>query len=310
MSNTKENQKPKTHFTDIEQSGWVARCPKAIQPYLVLGRFDRPIGVYLLLFPCLMSYTMALFHTTPKPFEPHYALPYFLFIVGAIVMRAAGCVINDLWDHNLDKSVERTATRPLASGAVSKFQALLFLACLLSIGLLVLIQFNLFAIMLGLASIIPVILYPLAKRVTYWPQFVLGLTFNWGALMGWAVMHGSLSPQAWLLYIGCLCWTIAYDTIYAYQDIEDDFKIGIKSTALLFKERGKIYVGGFYALSAALFATAISSFFALLPALHMIWIVLKWDRTSQASSLAFFKANRITGWLFVLAILLHYYSGF
>tara|TARA_Y100001934_G_C12354533_1_gene777335 strand:+ start:1542 stop:2477 length:936 start_codon:yes stop_codon:yes gene_type:complete len=297
MSNKNNDKQPKKNilFTDISRTDWIEALPKKVRPYFYLARMDRTIGSWLLLFPCWISYAFA---TLPnRPIDFNYVENYLYFMFGAMVMRSAGCVINDLWDHKIDTKVERTVGRPIASGAVSKLQAFIFLGFLLLIGLIILLQFNGQTIILGFISIIPVCLYPLAKRFTYWPQLVLGLTFNWGALMGWTAYYTSLSWEAFMLYAACICWTIGYDTIYAYQDIEDDQKIGVKSTALYFKENGKKAVAFFYALSLICFNLVFMSLWIVLPMLHFLWQIRNWDMNSQQSSLDMFKSNRIAGWL-------------
>ncbi|MBC6440973.1 MAG: 4-hydroxybenzoate octaprenyltransferase [Rhodospirillales bacterium] len=223
-------------------ASWVdARAPGPLRPWLHLARAGGPIGYWLLMWPCWWSVALAgggLLHVDL----------FVLFLIGAIVMRAAGCVINDILDRDIDAQVERTRTRPLASGAVTLRGALIYLALLLLLGLAVLLQLNKAAIIIGAASLGLVALYPLMKRLTYWPQLFLGLTFNWGALVGWTAMEGSLSLAPLMLYAGCICWTIGYDTIYAHQDKADDIKIGVKSTALRFGNRTKPIVSVFYVL--------------------------------------------------------------
>ncbi len=217
--------------------------------------------------------------------------------------------MNDLWDRDLDKMVERTKNRPIASGAVSPKKALIFLISLLIMGLIILLQFNLTTILLGFATIPLIASYPLMKRITWWPQAFLGLTFNFSALMGWSAITGTIEPAAIILYSGCVFWTIGYDTIYAHQDKEDDVMAGIKSTARLFGDYSKYWVSGSYALSMACFTMSslmtkhweISSFILLLPALHMFWQIVKWDIHNQKSALTIFKSNQITGILLLIA---------
>ena len=305
MNNAKKEKKA---FTDITKPSWIEAFPKSMRPYFYLARLDRTIGSWLLLFPCWVSYSYAALPQAPLEFE--LIRPFFYFVFGAMVMRSTGCVINDLWDHKIDQSVERTQSRPIASGEVSKKQALIFLFGLLAIGLIILLQFNFETILLGFLSLFLVILYPLAKRYTYWPQFVLGLTFNWGSLMGFSAFYGDLTFDAFLLYAACICWTIGYDTIYAYQDIEDDQKIGVKSTALLFKDNGKKAVALFYALSLIFFNLVFQSLWIAIPMLHFLWQLKKWDMNDQASSLAMFKSNRMAGWLLLVCCLGAVWTGF
>ena len=220
---------------DAPSGNWVdARAPQAWKPYLRLARFDRPIGAWLLLFPTWWSQALAEV-SIGQPFPNLWYL--LLFWLGAFIMRGAGCTYNDIVDRDYDARVARTAARPIPSGQVSVTQAYVFLAVLCAAGLLVLIQFNAFTIALGASSLLLIAVYPFAKRFTYWPQLVLGLTFKWGALVGWAAVTGSLSWAAFALYAGSVLWTIGYDTIYAHQDKEDDALVGLKSTALRFGRR-------------------------------------------------------------------------
>lgn len=219
------------------------QCHRDIQPYMRLIRFDRPIGSWLLFWPCGWSIALS---AAPGAWPDPFMLA--IFASGAFVMRGAGCTINDMWDRKIDAQVERTKERPLASGELSQFDALVFLSAQLGIGLLVLLQLNLYSIVLGATSLGLVIVYPLMKRVTYWPQFVLGMAFNWGALLGWSATQGHVLWSACLpLYAAGVCWTIVYDTIYAHQDKVDDLMIGIKSTALRFGDNTKLWLTGFSA---------------------------------------------------------------
>lgn len=217
----------------IPASSWVDRLPRKVRPYLHLTRVDKPIGTLLLYYPCAWSITMASY-ALHAPFT--MPLAYLsLFGLGALVMRGAGCTINDMWDRNLDKAVARTRDRPLSRGDVTLRQAVTFLGAQLTVGLGVLTQLNWYSILLGASSLSIVIIYPLMKRVTYWPQAVLGLAFNWGALLGWSAVAGSVDWSVCLpLYAGGICWTLVYDSIYAHQDKVDDVNVGIHSTALLF----------------------------------------------------------------------------
>ncbi|XP_076767227.1 ubiquinone biosynthesis protein COQ2, mitochondrial [Xylocopa sonorina] len=221
----------------------VNNCPSIIQPYLRLIRLDKPIGSWLLFWPCGWSIAMA---ASPGALPDPYLLS--LFGMGAFIMRGAGCTINDMWDQDIDGMVARTKNRPLVTGEISPLQSLAFLGCQLSLGLLILLQLNLYSIILGASSLVLVILYPVMKRVTYWPQLILGMTFNWGALLGWSAVHGSCNWSVCLpLYTAGIFWTLLYDTIYAHQDKMDDVIVGIKSTALKFGDRTKIYLSGFSA---------------------------------------------------------------
>lgn len=286
---------------DSSPTNWVDRwAPASWRPFLRLGRFDRPIGIWLLLFPCWWSQTLAEV-TRLEPYPNPYLLA--LFAVGATAMRAAGCAYNDLIDQDIDANVQRTAGRPLPSGQVTPTQAIVFIVVCLMAGLLVLLRLNTYSFWLGVASLGLVAIYPFAKRVTSYPQFILGLAFNWGALMGWAAVKGSIGPPAIALYTGCILWTIGYDTIYAHQDKEDDTLLGLGSTALLFGENTVSYVGGLYLaavvlwlLAGALAGTHLVYFLAVtLVFLQMAWQVSTLDTGDAANCLRRFKSNRDVG---------------
>ena len=223
--------------------------PGPLRPFALLIRLDKPIGTWLLLWPGLWSIALAADGLPDIRFLA-------LFAAGALVMRSAGCVYNDIVDREFDAQVARTRDRPIASGAIGIKTAIAFLALLLAGGLAILLQFNLFAILLGVASLALVFTYPLMKRITYWPQAFLGLTFNWGALLGWAAIEGGLAWPAGLLYAGGIAWTLGYDTIYAHQDKEEDALIGVKSSALVLGDKTKPWLWVFYSLTAAGFAVA------------------------------------------------------
>jgi len=289
---------------------WVdTLAPAWSRPYLRLARLDRPIGSWLLLLPCWWSSALA-------AIAAHHAAPSFvhlaLFLVGAFAMRGAGCTWNDIVDRDLDGSVERTRSRPIPSGQVTVVQAFVFLALQALIGLAVLISFNTFTIALGIASLAIVAVYPFMKRITYWPQIVLGLAFSWGALMGWAAAFGRLDAPAFLLYAGSIAWVIGYDTIYAHQDREDDALIGIKSTALLFGERTKPMLTLFYALAvmligAAGFLAGAGPVFAIglfAFAAHLAWQVIRLDIADPDRCLALFKSDRDAGLILFAGLLL------
>src|SRR5436189_4801558 len=234
---------------------WVdTRAPLWSRPYLRLSRLDRPIGSWLLLMPCWWSAALAagVAHDLRR-------LPFILllFLIGAFVMRGAGCTWNDITDRDLDAKVERTRSRPIPAGQVSVTQALIFLVAQALIGLAVLLQFNRFAIFTGIASLLIVAIYPFMKRITWWPQVVLGLAFSWGALMGFAADFARIDLVAVVLYAGSIAWVIGYDTIYAHQDIEDDALIGIKSTARLFGENTKPALAVFYGIAVVLIGVAL-----------------------------------------------------
>jgi 4-hydroxybenzoate polyprenyltransferase len=289
---------------------WVdTLAPSWSRPYLRLARLDRPIGSWLLLLPCWWSSALAAVAAhKAAPSLVHLAL----FFVGAFAMRGAGCTWNDIVDRDLDASVERTRSRPIPSGQISVVQAAVFLVLQALIGFAVLISFNTFTIALGIASLAIVAVYPFMKRITYWPQTVLGLAFSWGALMGWAGAFGRLDVPAVLLYAGSIAWVIGYDTIYAHQDREDDALIGIKSTALLFGARTKPMLALFYALAviligAAGFAAGAGAVFALglfAFAAHLIWQIIRLDIADPDRCLALFKSDRDAGLILFAGLLL------
>lgn len=287
---------------DAQPGNWVDRlAPAGWRPYLRLARFDRPIGAWLLLFPCWWGQTLAeLSLGRPYP-NPLYLA---LFLIGAFLMRGTGCTYNDIVDRDYDRSVARTASRPIPSGQVSVPQAYAFLLVLCLGGLLVLLQFNLFTVLLGVSSLLLVAVYPFMKRLTYWPQFVLGLTFKWGALVGWSAVTGSLAPATVALYAGSVLWTIGYDTIYAHQDKDDDLAVGLKSTALRFGNATPRWLTAFYAGAIGLWGVAgalAGGRFGLLLALafagaHFAWQIRTLDTADADNCLARFKSNRWVGW--------------
>ncbi|MGE3148530.1 MAG: 4-hydroxybenzoate octaprenyltransferase [Pseudorhodoplanes sp.] len=289
---------------------WVDHAaPAWSRPYLRLSRFDRPIGWWLLLIPCWWSAGLAAIQANAAYPSPWHL---FLFFVGALTMRGAGCTWNDIVDRDLDSRVERTRSRPIPSGQVSVRAAFVFLAAQALIGLLVLLQFNSFTIFLGFASLVVIAIYPLLKRITYWPQIGLGLAFSWGALMGWAAAFGRLDPPAFLLYAGSIAWIIAYDTIYAHQDREDDALIGIKSTARLFGEKTRPMLGVFFGATVVLIGlagvAAGAGFFFLTGlcafATHLAWQTWRLDIDDPALCLRLFKSNRDAGLILFAGLLL------
>ena len=268
---------------------WVdTHAPSWSRPYLRLARFDRPIGGWLLLMPCWWSAALAAGVAGNLGQLP---LTIVLFFVGAFVMRGAGCTWNDITDRDLDALVERTRSRPIPAGQVSVPQAVIFLVAQALIGLVVLLQFNRFAVMTGIASLVVVAIYPFMKRITYWPQVALGLAFSWGALMGFAVLLGRIDAAALWLYAGSISWVIGYDTIYAHQDIEDDALIGVKSTALLFGARTRPALTAFYAMAVVLIGVALAlakagalGWIALaIFAAHLAWQIVRLDISDAAS---------------------------
>jgi 4-hydroxybenzoate polyprenyltransferase len=289
---------------------WVdGAAPDWLRPYLRLARLDRPIGSWLLLMPCWWSSGLAAVQAGdafPNPW--HIAL----FFIGAFAMRGAGCTWNDIVDRDLDGRVERTRSRPIPSGQVSVTQAAAFLVLQALVGLLVLLQFNRFAVAAGIVSLAVVAVYPFMKRFTYWPQIGLGLAFSWGALMGWAAAFGRLDLPAYLLYAGSIAWVIGYDTIYAHQDREDDALIGIKSTALLFGARTKPALAVFYSVAVMLlglagwtagagpvFTIGLAAFAA-----HLAWQVVRLDIADPGTCLMIFKSNRDAGLILFATLVL------
>lgn len=293
-------------FTDIRRGGWVARLPERYLPYVLLARLDRPIGAWLLFLPGLWAICL-----TAKNFW--WGLWFtVLFGIGSVVMRGAGCVVNDLWDRKMDAMVERTRGRPLASGMVTPMQALSFLAGLCAIGLAILLTLNNSAKLLGVASLVLVVLYPLAKRVTWWPQAFLGLTFGWGAPLGFAAARGHLTWPVLFLYLGAIFWIIGYDTIYAHQDREDDTLIGVKSTARLFGTRTREALCILYGLAFLMLLIAMSGFslhpwgywLMVVPGALLVWQIVRLDIDNPARCLALFKLNREVGLAVAAAILI------
>ena len=292
--------------TDIRSGGWVARLPQAWRPYALLMRLDRPIGSWLLFLPGLWAFAMV---------APDWRQGLWLtalFGLGAVLMRGAGCVVNDLWDRDLDRQVERTAGRPLASGALRPRHALVFLALVLAAALLILLQLNRTAQVLGVASLIPVVLYPLAKRVTDWPQAVLGVIFSWAAPMGYAAVTGGLDAAAFALWAAGFFWILGYDTIYAHQDREDDALVGIRSSALRLGDKTRPFLILCYGLTMALLALAgwlagLAPWYLLgraLPGAMLARQVIQLDIADPALCLRLFKANRDVGLAIAAAFLL------
>ena len=292
--------------TDIRTSGWVARLPQAWRPYALLMRLDRPIGSWLLFLPGLWAFAMV---------APDWRQGLWLtalFGLGAVLMRGAGCVVNDLWDRDLDRQVERTAGRPLASGALRARHALVFLALVLAVALLILLQLNRTAQVLGVASLIPVVLYPLAKRVTDWPQAVLGVIFSWAAPMGYAAVTGGLDAAAFALWAAGFFWILGYDTIYAHQDREDDALVGIRSSALRLGDKTRPFLILCYGLTMALLVLAgwlagLTPWYLLglaVPGAMLARQVMQLDIADPALCLRLFKANRDVGLAIAVAFLL------
>jgi len=297
---------------DTVDRDWVGRLPPPIQPYLRLMRLDRPIGTWLLFWPCMLGLLLGAAEGD-RPFGGwHDARLTALFALGSIVMRGAGCTYNDIVDRNVDARVARTQGRPLPSGAVSLRDAWMFLVAQCVLGFAILVQFNALTIELGLGSLALIAAYPFMKRITWWPQAWLGLTFNWGALVAFAAVTATLDVADAMLYVGLFFWTLGYDTIYAHQDKDDDALIGVKSTARLLGERSSKWILIFYAMAFTLVLAAgftehagwPFAFLMLLAAGHMLWQVRRLDITRSEICLRLFRANRDTGALMALAFLL------
>ncbi len=301
-------------IADAGAGNWVVRnMPSQFLPYAQLMRLDRPIGWWLLLLPCWWGLALGHVAQDRTGLNVWYAV---LFFFGAVVMRGAGCAINDIVDRDIDAKVARTKMRPLPSGRISVQAALAFTVLLLFCGLAILLQFNWFTVWLAVSSLVIVAVYPFMKRFTYFPQFVLGLAFNWGALVGWSALHGGLHLAPLLLYAGGVSWTMAYDTIYAHQDKEDDVLIGVKSTALRFGNRTPVFLlicfGVALALIDASFWIAGTHFIAhvavVIAALHAAWQIARFDADDSKLCLKLFKANRTFGLLILCGLLLDIYT--
>jgi len=313
---TIQSRQGQGRVADAPSGHWVYRVlPRVLWPYAQLARWDRPIGWQLLLWPCWWSVAMAA-SAHAQPGAPLASVMpslwhLLLFLAGAIAMRGAGCTYNDLVDEDFDAMVERTRSRPLPSGQVSRRQAWGFLVVQALVGLAVLLQFNWFTVALGVASLAIVAVYPFAKRVTDWPQFVLGLAFSWGAPMGWAAHFGSLELAPALLYFGSILWVIGYDTIYAHQDKEDDALVGVRSTARLFGARTKQALVLLYGGALLFFFVAFANAAVPMPALagllaagaHMWRQIRVLDIDDPDQCLRLFRSNNIVGWLIFLGLL-------
>ena len=294
---------------DAVASHWFEALPPGIKPWAQLMRLDRPIGTWLLFWPCVMGLVLGAI-ADERNFTDWRDLYYVaLFGLGAVIMRGAGCAFNDIMDRDYDAQVARTAGRPIPSGRISVKEAWGLVIALCLWGLLILQQFNWFAVALGAASLLLVAAYPFMKRVTFWPQAWLGLTFNWGALLAFAAETGRLDWPVVMLYAGLLCWTLGYDTIYAHQDKEDDALIGVKSTALLLGGQSRKWILRFYAISFTLILAAGFAehagwpfgFVLLAAGGHMLWQVRRLKIDDAQNCLMLFRANRTTGGLMALA---------
>lgn len=303
---TQRSKTSYNHFSDIPVNGWVERwMPVWSHPYIRLARYDRPIGTWLLLFPCWWSIGLASNSLVHVWF-------FASFGIGAVIMRGAGCTINDILDRKLDVQVARTRNRPLPSGQVTLLNAYLFLIVQLVLGFLILLTLNTFACLIGAASLVLVFSYPFMKRITFWPQFFLGLTFNWGALVGWAAVHSELSETALCLYAAGLFWTLGYDTIYAHQDKRDDPIAGVKSTARKFGLNSRMWIYFFYSTAIVLFVITGQKagsgwmFYVglLLGSVQLLWQVWDVKLFAPKDCLAKFNSNRLFGWALLTGIVL------
>ena len=279
--------------------------PEKIHYYFELIRLNKPIGFMLLLWPCWFSLAYL-------EFSEQYLLSYYiLFFIGSVIMRSAGCIINDLMDQDIDSKIERTATRPLASNKIDNFSAIIFLFMLLIIGLLILLQFKTPSILVGLLCTPLIVLYPLMKRITFWPQLFLGIIFNWGVIICSIEFFGTVTNEYLILYLACVLWTIGYDTIYAYQDLKDDKKNSIKSTAVLFEDKGKYLVLSSYTLMFIMigylsFNQGIEMIKLLVYFGIFIYIVvniIRWDHKSEQNSGKKFRQNNLFGAIIFLYLL-------
>ncbi len=277
------------------------------QIFIQLTRLNRPIGFLLLFWPCAWGLTLGYYYINETTLYFKYLI---LFFLGSVLMRSAGCIFNDIVDKDFDKKVERTKNRPIASGKISVLESFIYVVLLCLAAFLILMQFNKLTIILGMSSMILAFAYPFMKRITYWPQLFLGLTFNWGIVMGWTAMTNDLSIEPFILYVAAIFWTLGYDTIYGIQDIHDDEIIGVKSTSIKFKNNVKFFVGTCYSLCVFLILTIffmiqINKFFLLLaiPFVSTLIYQLKIFKVSNSEScLAAFKNNNLTGLLIFIFI--------
>ncbi len=305
-----ESENTTGRVADSVDGNWVDRhAPPWSRPYLRLSRADRPIGSWLLLLPCWWSLPLAIMTTSTASILGTIWIAL-ACAIGAILMRGAGCSWNDFADRKLDAEVRRTRSRPLPSGQVTPIHALIWMVIQALLAFALLLTFNPFTIVLGIAALIPVAFYPFAKRVSWWPQIFLGIAFNWGALLAWAAIAGKISPGALLLYAAGIFWTLFYDTIYAHQDREDDGLIGIRSTARLLGAHTKFWLAGFAVAAVLLMVMAIT--IALIPhtdlkvvlialggaivfGIHLTWQLVKLDISNPDNCLMLFRANRDAG---------------
>ena len=294
---------------DAPANNWVDQyAPNWLKPYARLARWDRPLPLMMLFWPCAFSLALYAIAEPTRGFDWRAAI---LMLLGSVLMRGAGCTFNDIIDRDIDTKVARTRSRPIPSGQVTTRQAFAFLVAQAILGLLILLQFNAFTVLLGIASLVLVAIYPFMKRITWWPQAFLGLAFSYGALVGWSSQTGGLNLAPLFLYFGCIAWTIGYDTIYALQDIEDDALIGVKSTARLFGRRTRMLVSVFYGLAFLLWLVAATlagagvlfAVLSLITAGLLAWQVQSLDNTQPGNALAKFHSNNLVGIALSLALL-------
>jgi len=268
--------------------------------FVQLTRLNRPIGILLLFWPCVWGLTLAYYYSRETTLYLKYII---LFFLGSVLMRSAGCIFNDIVDRDFDKKVQRTKERPIASGKISVFGAIIYIILLCSMALLILLQFNLLTIILGLSSMILAFSYPFMKRITYWPQLFLGLTFNWGIIIGWTSIVNDISVEPMILYFAAIFWTLGYDTIYGLQDMHDDEIIGIKSTSIKFKKNVKVFIGTCYSLCVLFilvlcFMIEVNKYLLILSIffiLSLFYQIKIFKIDNQESCLAAFKINNLTG---------------
>jgi len=306
---TEHDDVGETKPADAISGGWVDQSPKGLRPFLRLMRMDRPIGSWLLFWPCAFGLIIGAAADGRMFPDPVYVL---LMAIGSVVMRGAGCTYNDIIDRDIDAQVARTRGRPIPSGAVSVAAAWVLAVTLSLVGFAILVTFNLLTIILGVSSLMLVAVYPFMKRITWWPQIWLGLTFNWGAILGFTAEAGELTLPALVLYAGCFFWTLGYDTIYAHQDKEDDALIGVKSTARRLDLLTKPWLYGFF--SATFFLILIAGLLAglgfvfavalLVAGVHMIWQLRALDIERPLLCLKLFRSTRDTGALIAVAMFL------
>jgi len=279
--------------------------PEKINNYLELIRLNKPIGFMLLLWPCWFSLA---YINLPQHTLINY---YLLFLFGAVIMRSAGCIINDLVDQNIDSKIERTALRPIAAKKISNLHAIIFLIILLTIGLLILLQFKFETILAGLVCTPLIVMYPFMKRITFWPQLFLGIVFNWGIIICSVEFFGTITKEFFIFYLACIFWTIGYDTIYAFQDLKDDIKNKIKSTAVLFRDKGKYLVLTSYTLMFLLIGylsflktnKLVTMFFLIIIIIFIFFNLLRWDHESESNSGKIFRQNNTFGAMIFLYLL-------